>query len=169
MTPSCNEALLELIEISPRDRILELNCGEGAITMLLAARVPEGLVAATDPSGDAIRGARLLARDLDNVMFFTGDEPHIPWKDDFFSKALSHGLPASLADVLRVLVPGGVFYVTWESDEGPVSEWVARLQAAGFAHLETTPLAESHTLILGKKPEPGGEPGQGTQMNADAR
>lgn len=139
------------MQVGPRDRILELNCGEGEVSLLLAARALEGLLAAMDPSDDSVRRARAKACHLDNVMFFTGGEDNIPWKDDFFSKALSHGPPENLAEVRRVLIPGGILYFSLEKGEA-VDESASRLKASGFIGTEVHPLREGQTVITGRKP-----------------
>ncbi len=143
------------MQINPRDRILELDCGEAEMSLALAARAPEGLVVAMDPSDDRVRRARARHRDLDNLMFLQGRAGEIPWKEDFFSKALSHGLPADVADVLRMLVPGGLFYLAPGSDEGSesgsVEDWVGRLEAAGFGAIEAHLLPGNQTALVGRK------------------
>ncbi len=118
------------MEIGPGDRIVELQCGAGEFSVLLAAHVSEGLVAAFDPSEDNIRAARARARDLDNVLFITDVEPRLPWKEDFFSKAFSHGWPVNLAEIYRVLAPGGILFI------GAPQTRDDELHAAGFTGIE---------------------------------
>ena len=165
LSPSLLEALLNLMQVQPRDRILELECGQGEMSVALASRVPEGMVLAMDASPDRVQQARVRARDLDNVMFLLREAAAIPWREDFFSKALSHGFPTDLQDVLRVLTPGGVFYLASEprphSDDVPherasgeelEQEWAGRLEAAGLGLIQARHLPEDCTVLMGEKP-----------------
>lgn len=140
------------MQVSPRDRVLELDCGEGAMSVRLAGRALEGMVSAMDPSEDQVGRARAHARDLDNVMFTPGGAAEIPWKEAFFSKALSHGLPRELAGVLRVLVSGGLYYVA--GSEPIPTEWKSRLEAAGFTAVEEHHLGEQLAVLVARKPTP---------------
>ncbi len=161
------------MQVQPRDRILELECGQGELSVALAARAPEGMVVAMDSSPDRVRQARVRGGNLDNVMFLPGGAAEIPWKQDFFSKALSHAFPVArpsdLYNVLRVLTPEGLFYLIAEphphSDDVPVEpatmeelgeelgeEWAERLEAAGFGVIQAHHLPENRSLLVGKKP-----------------
>lgn len=144
------------MRIHPRDRILELDCGEGEVSVLLAARVPEGLVVAMDPSDECVHRARVRTRDLDNVIFLSPSAGEIPWKEDFFSKALSLRFCRDLAHVLRVLAPDGLLYMLVESAPGCASpqEQVSSLEAAGFGSVEAHRLPENLAVVVGKKPVP---------------
>ena len=149
------------MQIQPRDRILELECGQGELSVALASRVPEGMVLAMDSSLDRVHQARVRARDLDNVMFLSCEAAAISWKEGFFSKALSHGFPVDLQDVLRVLTPEGLFYLAAEPrvhsddasiDPATVDEWARRLEAAGFGVIQAHHLLEDCTVLMGEKP-----------------
>lgn len=126
-------SLLQLIDVQPNDRILEMECGDGVLTVAMAARAASGLVLALDWSEERVHEARARGRDRDNVMFVHGGAGEIPWQADYFSKALSHGWPGQLADVFRVLAPGGVLYAVLPADDAPVqnTKWT-ELERAGF-------------------------------------
>ena len=153
------------MRVQPRDRILELECGEGELSVALASRTSEGMVVAMDSSPDRVRQARVRGCNLDNVMFLPGGAAEIPWKEGFFSKALSHAypvdLPFDLHDVLRVLTPEGLFYLMIEphprSDDASieaatVEEWARRLEAAGFGVIQEHRLPENRAVLVGRKP-----------------
>ena len=157
------------MRVQPRDRILELECGEGELSVALASRAPEGMVVAMDSSPDRVRQARVRGGNLDNVMFLPGRAAEIPWKEGFFSKALSHAypvdLPFDLHDVLRVLTPEGLFYLMAEphphSDDASVEpatmeergeEWAGRMEAAGFGVIQEHRLPENSAVLVGRKP-----------------
>ncbi len=44
------ERLLQGLKLQPNDQILDLGCGDGRVTALLADRLPEGQVIGIDPS-----------------------------------------------------------------------------------------------------------------------
>jgi len=52
------EQMLPLMQVRPRDRILEIGCGEGWACRLLADIAAEGLVVGLDVSDEMIRNAR---------------------------------------------------------------------------------------------------------------
>ncbi len=148
------------MQISPGDRILELDCGDGELSVELAARVPEGLVVALDASDDCVHRARARARELDNVLFLPGTAAEIPWKEGFFSKALSRQPCENLSDVLRVLAPDGVFYPVAEAgpnsgggaETSSIEEWERKLEVAGFVAVQTYRLGEQRAVVVGRKP-----------------
>jgi len=50
--------VLALMQLRPSDRVLDLGCGAGWATRLLAARVPQGKVIGVDISDEMIERAR---------------------------------------------------------------------------------------------------------------
>ena len=74
MGPTTN-ALLDRIGIAPDARCLDLGCGGGDVTALLAARVPDGVVTGVDVDETQLDLARAEAAEagLGNVEFLVGD------------------------------------------------------------------------------------------------
>lgn len=108
------EQTLERMAIQPYDRILDLSCGAGWLAGELARRVPEGQVVGLDLAEEMIRRARTRFREQANLMFVIAGVDEIPWDDDFFNHVISveafyyyPDQPRALAEVLRVLRPGG--------------------------------------------------------------
>lgn len=133
------ERTIELMAIGPHDRILDLGCGVGWASRRLARMAPEGLVVGVDISDEMVRQARAASRDLENVMFLTGEAAEIPWKEDFFSHALSveafYYFPepaAALREVYRVLAAGGRFFMLINlcTDNPDSLEWVDKLRVS---------------------------------------
>ena len=110
------EALLPLA----RARILELGCGRADATRAIAARHPEARITAMEV--DEIQHQRNLAnRDRPNVEYVEGGAQAIPVPDESFDvvlmfKSLHHvptgELDDALAEIDRVLVPGGLAYLS---------------------------------------------------------
>lgn len=107
-------------ELLPLDRarILELGCGRAEFTRALAARFPSSHITAMEV--DAIQHAKNLAADRPgNVVFAAGGADAIPLPDAsvdvvLMLKSLHHvpvgRMDAALAEIARVLVPGGLAY-----------------------------------------------------------
>ena len=101
------EPLLELLAPQPQERILDLGCGDGALTALLARRAE---VIGVDASAEQVAAARargLAAEVADGASLdFAGEF------DAVFSNAALHWMrdpDAVIAGVWRALKPGGRF------------------------------------------------------------
>ena len=120
-----------MIEVGPRDRVLHLGFGEGSATRDFARRASSGLVLGVDSSGDAVRLARKLSVEIENIMFVLGSHEQVPWQGDFFSLVVSQAAPQdwerAAREMFRVTAPGGRVYV-----EPPPPGGEAVFQAAGF-------------------------------------
>jgi ubiquinone/menaquinone biosynthesis C-methylase UbiE len=108
--------------IKETDKILDVGCGPGSITVGLAALVPAGTVLGIDLSEDVLGQARRLASKagLDNVAFKAGDLlDGLSLPDDSFdivytSQVFPHLAcrrfrTKALAEIRRVLKPNGLF------------------------------------------------------------
>jgi ubiquinone/menaquinone biosynthesis C-methylase UbiE len=111
------EALALLVEAAPR-RVLEVGCGMGAFAARLATSLPEAEVIATDQSERMVEvtaGRGLTAQ--------VADLQALPFPDDSFDAVaalwmLYHvpDLDVGLAEVARVLRPGGLFVAVTNGD-----------------------------------------------------
>jgi ubiquinone/menaquinone biosynthesis C-methylase UbiE len=107
-------AFLESVPFPRDSRVLEVGCGTGVLTRLLA-RVPEvGSVVGTDVAPALLERARELASGLPGVSFEEADARDLQFEDAsfdvvVFDSVLSHipGPAAALAETFRVLRPGG--------------------------------------------------------------
>lgn len=61
------------VSVAGTERVLDVGCGDGFVTRLLAARVPAGSVLGLDPSPRMIETARTADDQLRNVDFQVGD------------------------------------------------------------------------------------------------
>jgi trans-aconitate 2-methyltransferase len=85
-----NQIISEL-QLKGNERILDLGCGDGALTALLAARVPQGSVLGIDASQGMIDAA--LNHRLPNLVFQLKDINNLNYEDEFdlvFSNASLH-------------------------------------------------------------------------------
>ena len=80
---------LDRMQLELTDNVLDVGCGAGWLSRMLAERVPEGRVVGMDISDEMIRRARVAGVDFDNLMFVVGGVDEIPWDANFFTKAIS--------------------------------------------------------------------------------
>lgn len=79
---------VEKIGLNKNDAILEIGCGIGALTFLLAGKIKTGLIEAFDPSPKSVAFAKEKVRQR-NVQFFTGDAAgYLPKASASFDKIL---------------------------------------------------------------------------------
>jgi SAM-dependent methyltransferase len=115
--------------------VLELGCGPGALTELLARRFGPSRVAAVEPSAPFAAACRARVPGVD--VRVAGAEV-LPFPDASFSAALSQlvlsfvgDAPRMMAEAMRVLRPGGTIAAcTWEADGFAMSRtfWQAALR-----------------------------------------
>jgi ubiquinone/menaquinone biosynthesis C-methylase UbiE len=133
--------------LQPGDRVLDLGCGSGWATRLLARAVEggPGMAVGQDVSEEMIARARAASVHVENVLFSVGAADEIPWRDEYFEKVLSietfYFCPdqeAVLREVHRVLVPGGMLSILLNLyKENPYSlGWVDKLKVPVHARSE---------------------------------
>jgi len=136
------EKTLRRMDLRAGERVLDLGCGSGWATRLLARLVGEGpqgfgQVVGIDIADEMIRQARTASKDFDNVMFVEGSAAHIPWEENFFDKVLSvesfYYYPdqdRALAELFRVMAPHGRLFILINLyKDNPYSlQWVPKLK-----------------------------------------
>ncbi|WP_295388153.1 class I SAM-dependent methyltransferase [uncultured Thiodictyon sp.] len=129
------ELIEELVPVRGR-RVLELGCGAAWTTRLLAERLGAAAVTATEV--DRVQHAKNLALgDLPGVTFRLGGAEAIAAADAsydlvFMLKSLHHVptdlMDRALAEVQRVLKPGGLLYCSEPVYQGPFNEVMRLIQ-----------------------------------------
>jgi trans-aconitate 2-methyltransferase len=112
--------VLERLALRGDETVVDVGCGAGRLTELLAEKLPRGHVVAMDASAAMLERAReRLARLGDRVSFVHGDAATFvarPPVDAVFSTATFHWVPdhdALFASVLSSLRPGGRLVAQW--------------------------------------------------------
>jgi ubiquinone/menaquinone biosynthesis C-methylase UbiE len=117
-------------------RVLEVGCGHGGGASYLTRALRPASYTGLDLNRDAIAFCRKRHR-LPDVEFVHGDAEKLPFSDQTFdavinveSSAAYPHLPRFLAEVARVLRPGGHFLYTDLRPRSDVAEWEAALAGA---------------------------------------
>lgn len=109
--------LVEHAELSAGQRVLEVGCGTGNLSVAAHRSVPGIELTATDPDPLALRRARRKSRD---ITFDQAFAEKLPYADESFDRVLSslmlHHLAddvkaAALAEIRRVTAPGGTLTI----------------------------------------------------------
>ncbi len=112
--------LIRELGISGTERILDLGCGDGALTAQLAALAPQGSVLGIDASRGMIEAAQ--SHRADNLSFAVLDINELDFENEFdivFSNAALHWVmnhEALLKNVVRALKPGGMLRFDFAGD-----------------------------------------------------
>ncbi len=124
------EQFVQLAGVQVGQKALDVGCGPGALTAVLAQRLGSDSVTAIDPSTPFVEAIRARLPDVD---VRTGAAEHLPFGDDSFDLVLAqlvvHFMTdpvAGLREMARVTRPGGrVGASVWDhaGDAGPLSRF----------------------------------------------
>jgi ubiquinone/menaquinone biosynthesis C-methylase UbiE len=117
-------------------RVLDVGCGSGWATRLLAESALNGSVTGIDISDEMIRVARESSEGLSNVHFEVATAEQLPFSDSSFTHAFSmeslyyyRNIPKALKEIHRVLTPAGLFVAVvdlyWENEA--THQWIDTL------------------------------------------
>src|SRR5262249_2575333 len=136
------EKTLRVMNLRPGERVLDLGCGSGWATRLLARLVadgPEGFgqVVGLDVWDEMIRQARAESQEFENVLYIWDSAQQIPWEANFVDKVLSvesfyydPDQDRALAELFRVMSPHGRLFILINLyKDNPYSlQWVDKLR-----------------------------------------
>ena len=155
------EQALALMNLQPRDRVLDLGCGTGWASRRLARIVTGGKVVGIDVADEMLRRAEQTSAGIQNIRYIWGSAEKIPAEDNFFTKVLSvesfyyyANQGKALDELRRVMAPGGRLFILinlykdnhyslrWVTElKVPVqalseAEYITLLQKHGFEQVE---------------------------------
>lgn len=131
------EQAIERMRVTKNARVLDLGCGSGWATRLLAAKASEGSVLGVDISDEMIELARESSTSFSNVQFQVAGADQLPFADRLFSHAFSmeslyyyKDVLSALKEVSRILVPGGLFAAVMDLyvENKPSHQWIEQLK-----------------------------------------
>ena len=135
------DALATRPELTGARRVLEIGCGTGNLTLRVSKACPSAQLTGLDPDPRALGIARRKGGNVPRLNFEQGYAQELPYADGAFDRVLSsmmlHHLgdaakADAVAEVFRVLEPGGVFFV---ADIRASDDAITRLlHDAGFEH-----------------------------------
>src|SRR5262245_25902523 len=111
-----------VIQPSPEMKALDVGCGAGGVSILLAQSLTAGVVVALDPEGTHLRQTRMSARHANcaqRIVCSFGDVEKLQFPAGEFdllwcSRVIHHHLPdpqPALSEMYRVLKPGGRLFL----------------------------------------------------------
>ena len=122
-----NRLVLKQLTLSAADRVLEVGFGGGALLEKISQQPPEGFVAGVELSEEMVSRARLRFRAqlaTGRVDVRHGNVQSLPYPDASFDKACSVNtiyfwpdVPLALAELLRIVRPGGFLVLGFFSDD----------------------------------------------------
>jgi ubiquinone/menaquinone biosynthesis C-methylase UbiE len=120
--------------------LLEIACGTGQVTRVIAGKLPHIMIAATDLNPDMITIARKQMGEKPNIVWKTADAQELPYNDNEFDCAVCQfGLmfipdrQKSINETYRVIRKGGKYiFNTWDSMQNNSISMVAHKVTNSF-------------------------------------
>ena len=147
------EQAIARMRISPDARVLDVGCGSGWATRMLAEYAFNGRVTGIDISDEMISVARTASQSQPNVDFEIANAEQLPFNDHEFTHAFSmeslyyyRNIPKALKEIHRVLRLGGLFVAVvdlyWENEA--THQWIDTLNVP----VELLSVDDYHSLFI---------------------
>lgn len=133
------EQAIARMRVEANSRVLDVGCGSGWATRLLADYAFDGRVTGIDISDEMVELARESSASYKNVDFEVASAEQLPFETSEFTRAFSmeslyyyRNIPKALAEIHRVMKPGGLFVAVvdlyWENE--PTHQWIDTLKVS---------------------------------------
>lgn len=131
------EQAINFLNLRADSRVLDLGCGSGWASRLMASVAHNGRVVGLDISDEMIALARATSTQYQNIEFHTGSAESLAFEDGAFTHGFSmesiyyyQDVPAALRELRRVLAPGGLFVAVVDlyQENAPSHQWIEQLK-----------------------------------------
>lgn len=143
--PKVHRRLIGQAGLAPGQRVLEIGCGTGNLSLIAKRACPGVDLVGSDPDPLALARAQRKARGLNGIRFEQGYAQRLPYPDATFDRVMSalmlHHLDhdtkvATAAEVLRVLRPGARLHLVDLSGEMPGIHGLLARRVVRSGHLD---------------------------------
>jgi len=130
------EQAIDLMKIPADARVLDVGCGSGWATRLMAEKASSGRVIGIDIADEMINLAREESASFANVDFQVASAEKLPFGDGDFTHAFSmeslyyyDDILTALSEIKRILKPDGVFVTVVDlyQENAPSAQWIDQL------------------------------------------
>lgn len=131
------EQAIERMRLPVDARVLDLGCGSGWATRLIAGKASKGKVVGIDIADEMVQLAANSSKEFQNIEFRVATAESLPFKDAEFSHVFSmeslyyySNMLAALREVHRVLANGGMFVTVIDLylENAPSHQWIPTLK-----------------------------------------
>ena len=131
------EQAIERMHLPSTARVLDVGCGSGWATRLMAEKANEGNVMGIDIADEMVQLAAESSSSFQNVEFRVATAEELPFSDNEFTHTFSmeslyyySNMIAALREIRRVLVDGGTFVTVIDLylENAPSHQWIPTLK-----------------------------------------